>query len=94
MCGAVGKPQLRGKQRLGNITGRITEHTEFTRWAMALSIIFKHNTAKRGVNRMEIQQPHSQFLGSFSHVMAETKKSNSNGKEAESEGLSALRESE
>lgn len=86
--------QLRGKQRLENITRRITEHPEFTRWAVAVSIICKHNTTKRGINRMEIQQPHSQFLGSFSHVMAETKKSNSNGAEAESEGLSALRESE
>lgn len=53
---------------------------------MTISIILKYATAKPGVHQMEIRQPHLQFLGSFAPVMTETKKSNSNGAEAESTG--------
>lgn len=78
--------ELCARKILENITVYIMEHVEFTCCEMAISIILNYSTAKRGIKWMEIKQPHLQFLGYFSHVMTETKKSNSNGAEAESRG--------
>lgn len=62
--------------RSWNITDHIMEHVKS---------ILKQNTANKGQNWIETKQPHLWFLG-FLKSWLKTKKFNSNGAEAESEG--------